>query len=79
MHEAITILQRLDPPRYPTIDGINTFEAILGKLSNSPCKDLDIGGGRVIIDSLLGIEGLCVVFTKERRPKDQEGVALSAM
>jgi hypothetical protein len=63
-------LQRLDPPRYPTIDGINTFEAILGKLGNPPCKELDIGGGRVIIDWLPGIERLCTVFSKEQRPKD---------
>jgi hypothetical protein len=63
VHQAITILQWLDLPRYPTIDFINAFKAVLGKLSDPPCKELDIRGGRVIIDWLLGIEGLrrCVL------------------
>jgi hypothetical protein len=49
----------LDPSRYPTVDGINSLETILGKLGKPPCKKLDIRGGRVIIDWLLGIAGLC--------------------
>jgi hypothetical protein len=44
------ILQGLDPPRYPTIDGINSLETIFGKLGNPPCEDLDVGGGGIIID-----------------------------
>jgi hypothetical protein len=53
------ILQRLDLPRYLAIDGVDTFKAILGKLGDPPCKDLDIRGGRVIIYWLPGVEGFC--------------------
>jgi hypothetical protein len=58
MHQAIIMLQGLDSPRYPIVDGINSLETILGKLGNPPCKKLDIRGGRVIIDWLPGIAGL---------------------
>jgi hypothetical protein len=56
-------MQWLGPPRYPTIDGVDAFEAILGKLGNLPCKEVDVRGGRVIIYWLPGIEGLhrCVL------------------
>jgi hypothetical protein len=30
MHQAIAVLKRLDPPGYPTVDGINSFETIFG-------------------------------------------------
>jgi hypothetical protein len=69
VHQAITILQRLDPPRYPTINGINTFKAILGNLGNPPCKELDVGGGGVVIDWLPGIERLCRYVLKGRKTK----------
>jgi hypothetical protein len=69
VHQAIAILQRLDQPRYPTIDGINTLEAILGKLGNLPCKELDVGGGGVIIHWLLGIERLCHYVLKGRKTR----------
>jgi hypothetical protein len=53
------ILQGLDPPGYPIVDGVNPLETILGKFGNPPCDKLDIGGGRIIIDWFPGIVGLC--------------------
>jgi hypothetical protein len=63
------ILQRLDPSRYLTINGVYAFKAILGKLGNPPCKDLDIRGGRVIIDWLPGVEGFCRYVLKRSKAK----------
>jgi hypothetical protein len=46
------VLKRLDPLRYPTIDGINSLETIFGQLGNTPSQELDIGGGGFVIDGL---------------------------
>jgi hypothetical protein len=63
VHQAITILQGLDPPRYPIVDGVNSPKTILGKLGNPPCEELDIGGGGIIIDWFPGIMRLrCYVL-----------------
>jgi hypothetical protein len=43
------ILQGLDPPRYRTVDGINSLETIFGKLGNLLCEELDVGGGGIAI------------------------------
>jgi hypothetical protein len=59
MHQAIMILQGLDPPGYPAIDGVNPLETILGKFGNPPCEELDIGGGGIVVDWFLGVAGLC--------------------
>jgi hypothetical protein len=67
VYQAVTIFQRLDPPRCPTINGINTFQAILGKLGNPQCEELDIGGGRVVIDWLPRIERLWHCVLKEMK------------
>jgi hypothetical protein len=62
-------LQRLDPLKYPTIDGVDTYKTILGKLGNLPCQELDIRGGRVIIDWLPGVEGFCRYVLKRSKAK----------
>jgi hypothetical protein len=48
----------MDPSGYPTVDGINSLETILGKLGNPLCEELDIGGGGIVIDWFPGIERL---------------------
>jgi hypothetical protein len=49
----------LDPPRNPTIEGVNSFETIVGEFCDPPCEELDIRSVRVIIDWLLGVERFC--------------------
>jgi hypothetical protein len=57
VHQAITILQGLDPQGYPTVDGINPFETVLREFGNPPRNELHIRGGGIIINWFLGVEG----------------------
>jgi hypothetical protein len=50
------------------------FEAILGKLDNPLCKELDVRGGRVIVDWLPGIERLyCYVLKGMKTERSRRG------
>jgi hypothetical protein len=50
------ILQWLDPPRNPIVEGFNSLETVVGKFCDPPCEELDIRSGRVIIYWLPGIK-----------------------
>jgi hypothetical protein len=63
------VLQWLDPPRDPAIDGINTLESIMGNLGDPPCKELDIGDSGVIIHWLPGVASFHRDVLKRAKPE----------
>jgi hypothetical protein len=64
MHQAITILQGLDPPGYPAIDGVNPLETILGKFGDPPCEELDIGVAESSLTGFQESRGSAAMFSK---------------
>jgi hypothetical protein len=69
VHQAIKILQGLDPPGYPAVDGVKFLETILGKFGDPPCEELDIGAGGIVVDWFPRIVGLCCYVLEGTKAK----------